>query len=282
VRPPIDSIQAPPFPVASEWLNSPALNMTELRGRPVLIEFWDFCRPNSLHTLPYLKAWHERYAADGLVVVSVHSPGFRASANERSVRAAVARLGIEHAVMLDSNFALWQDYENAGWPGRYLWSPDGMLADYHYGEGAYAECEHAICALLELEREPLAPLRPEDEPDAILVVPSEDRLTEPFSGPYEAGAAWAVLDPGRPGALVEVNGRQLAVEHPGAHLLAHHERHARGELAVELGPGVRCDGVCFTPGLQAQATDPDPTRIDGARRARSLRPVAPRCVRRAT
>ncbi|HEY4910048.1 MAG TPA: DipZ protein, partial [Methylomirabilota bacterium] len=111
---------APPFPRGAPWVNSPALEMAELRGRPVLIEFWDFCRPNSLRTLPYLKAWHERYGAAGLVVVSVHAPGFRASTGENAVRAAVARLGIEHAVLLDSNFALWRDYENAGWPGRYL------------------------------------------------------------------------------------------------------------------------------------------------------------------
>jgi hypothetical protein len=223
--------------------------MEELRGRPVLIEFWDFCRPNSLRTLPYLKAWHERYRADGLTVVSVHSPGFRASADERATRAAVARLGIEHAVLLDTDFALWRDYENAGWPGRYLWSPDGTLADYHYGEGAYAECERAICALLGIEREPLAPLRAEDAPGARLVVPSQDRLTEPFSGPYEAGAVWAVLDPPAPGGVVRANGLEIAVEHPGAYLLAAHERHASAELVLELGSGVRCDGVCFTPGL---------------------------------
>jgi hypothetical protein len=251
VRPPVDSIVAPPFPPGAAWVNSPALEMEALRGRPVLIEFWDFCRPNSLHTLPYLKAWHERYGADGLLVVSVHSPGFRASADEAAAIAAVARLGIEHAVLLDTDFALWRDYENAGWPGRYLWSPGGVLADYHYGEGAYAECERAICELLDVEREPLAPLRPEDAPDATLVVPSEDRLTEPFSGPYEAGAAWAVLDPRRTGGVVRANGREIAVEHPGAYRLAQHERHSAGELVLELGSGVRCDGVCFTPGLLA-------------------------------
>jgi len=249
VRPPIDSIQAPPFPSGARWLNSPALEMTALHGAPVLIEFWDFCRPNSLHTLPYLIAWHERYADAGLVVVSVHSPGFRASANEENTRAAVARLGIEHAVLLDTNFALWREYENAGWPGRYLWNADGMLADYHYGEGDYEDCERAICELLGVTCEPLAPLRPEDEPGATLVVPSEDRLAEPFSGPYEAGAAWAVLEPRAPGASVTVNGRELAVEHPGAHLLVRHEHHGHGELELELGEHVRCDGVCFTPGL---------------------------------
>jgi thiol-disulfide isomerase/thioredoxin len=251
VRPPIDSIQAPPFPPGAQWLNSPALELSALHGRPVLIEFWDFCRPNSLATLPYLKAWHERYAADGLVVVSVHSPGFRTSANEDHARAAVARLGIAHAVLLDTNFALWREYENAGWPGRYLWNADSMLADYHYGEGAYADCEAVICELLGVAREPLAPVRPQDAPDARLVVPSEDRLGEPFSGPYEAGGVWAVLEPRTPQAAVAVNGHELAVPYPGAHLLISHERHSRGELELTAGTDVRCDAVCFTPGLAA-------------------------------
>ena len=249
MRPPIDSIQAPPFPAAADWVNTDPLDMGALRGAPVLIEFWDFCRPNSLHTLPYLKAWHERYSPDGLTVVSVHSPGFRTSADERHARAAVKRLGIEHPVLLDTNFALWQEYENAGWPGRYLWNADGLLADYHYGEGAYTECELAIGELLGVSREPLAPLRPRDAPDANLAMPSEDRLTEPFSGPYEAGEVWAVLESRDPGGTVTVNGRELAVDHPGAHLLIAHEHHSRGELELTLGEGVRCDGVCFSAGL---------------------------------
>lgn len=252
MRPPIDSIIAPPFPRGATWVNSPALEMQALRGRVVLIEFWDFCRPNSLRTLPYLQAWHRRYGGDGsLVVVSVHSPGFRASADEQATMAAVARLGVEHAVLLDTDFALWRDYENAGWPGRYLWGPAGTLVDYHYGEGAYAECERAMCALLGVACEPLAPLRPEDAADAELVVPSEDRLAEPFSGAYQAGAAWAVLDPRVPGALVRANGREIAVEHPGAFVLVEHDHHTAGELALELGSDVRCDAVCFTPGLVA-------------------------------
>ena len=249
MRPPIDSIEAPPFPRSAEWLNSPPLEMAELQGRAVLIEFWDFCRPNSLATLPYVMAWHERYSGVGLVVVSVHSPGFRTSANEDSLRGAVVRLGIEHPVLLDTNFALWQEYENAGWPGRYLWNGDGLLADYHYGEGAYAECERAICELLGVVCDPLAPIRPHDAADALMIVPSPDRLEEPFSGPYEAGAAWAVLDPRRPSAVVRVNGHELAVEYPGAHLLAGHEHHTQGELELDLGTAVRCDAVCFTPGL---------------------------------
>jgi hypothetical protein len=250
-RPPHDRIYAPPLPEDADWINSAPLRMDDLRGRAVLLEFWDFCRPNSLRTLPYLKAWHTRYADAGLIVVSVHAPGFRASADDDAVRAAVARLGIEHAVLLDTSFALWREYENAGWPGRYLWSQAGTLADYHYGEGAYAECELAIGELLGVAREPLAPLRAEDAPGARLVAPSADRLSDPYGGPYAAGGVWAVLDPGRRPGAVRANGRELTIAHPGAYLLVEHERHSAGELTLELGPGVRCDGVCFTPGLAA-------------------------------
>ena len=227
--------------------------MDALHGRPVLIEFWDFCRPNSLRTLPYVRAWHERYAQEGLEVIGVHAPGFRASAGEDDVRAAVARLGIAHPVMLDTNFALWYDYENEGWPARYLWNGEGHLADYHYGEGAYAETELAIQALLGIEREPLAPLRAEDVPGARLVVPSEDRLSEPWSGLYEAGGVWAVLEPraGKKRGTVVFNGSALEIEHPGAVALIEHERHTHGALELSLGADVRCDAICFTAGLAA-------------------------------
>ena len=77
MRPPVADIAAPPFPVRLPWVNVSTLRMDKQRGRPVLIEFWDFCRVNSLRTLPYVKAWHERYAQDGLRVVSVHCPGSR-------------------------------------------------------------------------------------------------------------------------------------------------------------------------------------------------------------
>jgi len=95
VRPPIDSIQAPPFPPAPGWVNSEPLEMGALRGGPVLIEFWDFCRPNSLRTRPYLDAWHERYAPEGLVIIGAHAPGFRASSREQAAEEAVARLGVD-------------------------------------------------------------------------------------------------------------------------------------------------------------------------------------------
>lgn len=211
----------------------------------MLVEFWDFCRPNSIRTLAYVKAWHERYAEDGLRVIGVHSPGFEPSRAERAVREAVARLGIEYPVLIDGELTVWQEYENLGWPARYLFDGHARLFEYHYGEGAYAETELAIQELLGVERELLRPLRPEDAPEALLAPQTEDQPGA-YSGPYEAGGVWAVLD-GK--GSVRVNGSELDVTHPGAYSLIEHERHAAGVLELEVGPGVTCHATCFTPGL---------------------------------
>ena len=157
VRPAIDTIAAPPFPTGLSWVNVATLRMDQQRGRPVLIEFWDFCRVNSLRTLPYLKAWHERYADAGLRIISVHTGAFPPSREEAHIRRAVERLEIPWAVALDTDLLVWDDYGNEGWPARYLWDRDLMLHSLHYGEGAYAETELEIQALLGVEREPLAP-----------------------------------------------------------------------------------------------------------------------------
>src|SRR5437660_2875084 len=122
MRAPVDHIAAPPFPPRLTWVNSPPMRMDQLIGHAVLIEFWDFCRPNSIRTLPYMRAWHERYAGAGLRVVGVHSAGFEPSADAANVRAAVERLGIEYPVVIDADLAIWREYENLGWPARYLWT----------------------------------------------------------------------------------------------------------------------------------------------------------------
>ncbi len=219
--------------------------MDQQRGHPVLVEFWDFCRPNSIRTLPYVKAWHERYERDGLRVVGVHSAGFEPSLAPDAVEAAVQRLGVRYPVVVDAELEIWREYENLGWPARYLFNGDGMLFEYHYGEGAYVQTELAIQELLGVERPTLAPLRPEDAPDAQLRVQTDD-VPGPFSGPYEAGAVWAVLDGS---GSVTANGRTFRVDHPGAYELIRHERSTAGVLELDVGPGVRCHAVCFTPGL---------------------------------
>jgi hypothetical protein len=224
--------------------------MDQQLGRPVLIEFWDFCRPNSIRTLPYLKAWHERYGPDGLRVIGVHTAGFEASQDAEAVTAAVRRLEVPYPVVVDVEHEIWRQYENLGWPARYLFNQQGRLFDYHYGEGAYADTELAIQELLGVDRPTLASLRPEDAPGAPLALQSDD-VAGPYSGPYEAGAVWAVLD----GAgSVHANGRELLVDHPGAYQLISHPSSTAATLELEVGDGVRCHAVCFTPGLSTRAT----------------------------
>jgi hypothetical protein len=222
--------------------------MDQQRGRPVLIEFWDFCRPNSIRTLPYLKAWHARYADRGLRIIGVHSAGFPPSEAPDAVAAAVERLGIEYPVVVDVDHQIWQEYENLGWPARYLWNAEGFLFEYHYGEGAYVETERAIQELLGLDDTPTLPaVRPEDEPDALLV-PQSDDVLGPYSGPYEAGGVWAVFDGS---GTAHVNGAPRPITHPGAHELIVHDHHTQGVLDLTVGDGLSVLAVCFTPGLAA-------------------------------
>jgi hypothetical protein len=257
LRAPVDQIPAPAFPPGLSWMNASPLRIEQQRGHPVLIEFWDFCRANSLRTLPYMKAWHERYAEAGLRMIGVHAAGFHTSDDPELVHAAVARLRIRYPVVIDVDHQIWDAYGNLGWPARYLFGPELTLFDYHYGEGAYADTELAIQELLGVRREPVAPLRPEEAPGALLVPPS-DGVAGPYHGPYEAGGVWAVLD-GR--GTVIVNGRAVAVDHPGAYELIRHEQSTSGHLQMELGEGVRCEAVCFTPGL-APATAAVPRQAD--------------------
>ena len=97
-----------------------------------------------MRTLPYVRAWHQRYRDQGLQVIGVHSPGFPSSADPDNVAAAVQRLGIEYPVLIDSELQVFTEYDNLGWPARYLFNEDGRLFEYHFGEGAYDETELAI------------------------------------------------------------------------------------------------------------------------------------------
>jgi thiol-disulfide isomerase/thioredoxin len=247
----VDTIAAPLFPTRLPWVNAAGPQASIQRGKPMLVEFWDFCRPNSMRTLPYLKGWHERYSAAGLRTIGVHCPGFDPSRRERAVRDAVARLEVSYPVLIDSDFEVWQDYGNEGWPARYLFDGRARLVEYHKGEGGYEETELAIQELVGVERELMAPLRPEDVPGAQLLAQTEDQPGA-YSGPYEAGGVWAVLDGagsvrvGRGGAGNEV---ELVIEHPGAYPLIEHRRHTAGELQLQCTGSVECLATCFTPGV---------------------------------
>ena len=245
MRPPVDTIAAPAFPRGLPWINSAPLRMDQQIARPVLVEFWDFCRVNSLRTLPYLREWHRRYSGAGLRVIGVHAAGFAPSNSVEAVREAVARLEVPYPVVVDVDLEIWRLYGNRGWPARYLWNRGGTLHDYHYGEGAYAETERAIQRLLGAEREPVRPRRPEDDPRAVLAAQTADQPGA-YSGPYAAGGVWAVLD-GR--GRVLVNGSAVDVDHPGCYALIEHPSHRESKLELEVGEGVTCHAICFTPGV---------------------------------
>ena len=221
--------------------------MGELLGRPVLLEFWDFCRPTRCARCHTCRNGTPLRDA-GLVVVSVHSPGFRAERQRgrRARRRGTARDRTPGA-------ARHQLRALAGLRERRLAralprGPDGMLADFHYGEGAYEECELAIGEPLGIAREPMAPLRPEDAPAPSS---SRPRRIDP------SRRSTAPTRPARSGrcstaaASLRAERSRARRRHPGAYLLAEHARHTRADLPLELGRGVRCDGVCFTPGLAA-------------------------------
>lgn len=252
MRAPVDTIVAPLFPTKLPWVNAKGGQASIIqRDRPMLVEFWDFCRPNSIRTLPYLKGWHERYEPAGLRTIGVHCPGFDPSREERAVREAVARLDVRYPVLIDSELEVWQDYGNQGWPARYLFDGHARLVDYHHGEGGYTETELAIQELVGVEREPLAPLRPEDASDASLQAQSADQAGA-YSGPYEAGGVWLVLDGAgtvRANGGSAAGGAEIRIAAPGAYPLIEHERHTTGMLELQIGAGVECLATCFTPGL---------------------------------
>jgi thiol-disulfide isomerase/thioredoxin len=264
VRAQPETIPAPPFPRELPWINVAPLRMDKQRGRPVLIEFWDFCRVNSLRTMPYLKAWHERYP--DLRVIGIHTGGFVPARDEANVRRAVERLAVPYPVVIDAQLELWDMYGNAGWPARYLWDPRGALFSMHYGEGAYQETEREIQELLGVERDLVPPVRPEDEPGLLLPAQTEDQPGA-YSGPYEAGGVWAVLE----GAGEVVAGdRTITVSEPGCFELVAHPHHTAGVIDLRVGPGVTCHATCFTAGVAAPR-DPGPPAAAPAPADRSPR-----------
>lgn len=250
MRSPVDTIAAPGFPKDASWVNVATLRMEKQVRHPVLVEFFDVCRPSCLRTLPYLRAWHERYAGAGagLLVVGVHSSAFDAGNDEDRVREAIDRLGITYPIALDPGFLLWRAYATPGWPSRYLFAPPLKLFDTHHGEGDYAGTERAIQELLGID-EPLIPLvDPADDDDAPIVVPTAD-VPGPYAGPYAAGEVWVVVD--RPGT-VTVNGTVHALDRLGAHRVIRHERHERGTVEVLAGADVEVLATAFLPGLAPQ------------------------------
>ncbi len=138
---------------ASVWLNSEPLMADGLRGRVVLVDFWTYSCVNWLRTLPYLRAWEERYRDRGFVLVGAHAPEFGFEHELENVRRATRELGVGYPVVIDNEFTIWRSFENHYWPAVYLMGREGEVRFHHFGEGAYEETERAIQQLLGVEEE---------------------------------------------------------------------------------------------------------------------------------
>jgi thiol-disulfide isomerase/thioredoxin len=114
----------------------------------VLLDIWTYSCINCLRTLPYVKAWADKYKSDGLVVIGVHDPEFAFERNVGNIKQAVASLGITYPVAVDNNYAIWRALNNEYWPAHYLIDAQGRIRYHHFGEGRYDETEQAIQALL--------------------------------------------------------------------------------------------------------------------------------------
>jgi cytochrome c biogenesis protein CcdA/thiol-disulfide isomerase/thioredoxin len=133
---------------AVRWLNSPPLTRELLRRKVVLIDFWTYSCINCIRSVPYVRAWAERYKDKGLVVIGVHAPEFAFERDPANVRKAVADLGIRYPVALDNNLAIWRAFNTRYWPAHYLADAQGRIRYHHFGEGSTDETEAAIRSLL--------------------------------------------------------------------------------------------------------------------------------------
>ena len=139
---------APDFTGTGAWLNSAPLDLKQLRGKVVLVEFWTFDCINCAHTVPYVKDWYARYRDKGLVVVGVHTPEYPFERDTGNLKKALARFGIQYPVVQDNQYATWNAYGNQYWPALYLIDKNGKVVYTRVGEGHYEETEQAIRNLL--------------------------------------------------------------------------------------------------------------------------------------
>jgi thiol-disulfide isomerase/thioredoxin len=147
VRLPIEG-ELPSLGGATGWLNSPPLTTAGLRGKVVLIDVWTYTCINWLRTLPYVRAWAEKYKNQGLVVIGVHAPEFEFEKNVDNVRRAAKDMKVNYPIAIDSDYAIWRALKNEYWPALYFVDAQGRIRHHHFGEGEYEQSERIIQQLL--------------------------------------------------------------------------------------------------------------------------------------
>jgi cytochrome c biogenesis protein CcdA/thiol-disulfide isomerase/thioredoxin len=133
---------------AIAWINSPPLTGDQLKGHVVLVDFWTYSCINCLRSIPYVRAWAEKYKDSGLIVIGVHTPEFAFEKDQDNVRKAVSELKITYPVALDNDYKIWKAFNNSYWPADYMVDATGKIRFHHFGEGKYDETEQQIQQLL--------------------------------------------------------------------------------------------------------------------------------------
>jgi len=147
VRSPTEG-EFPSLSGATGWLNSPSLTPADLRGKVVLIDFWTYTCINWRRTLPYVRAWAQKYKNQGLVVIGVHTSEFPFETDLGNIRWAIKDMGVAYPVAIDSDYAVWRAFHNEYWPALYLIDAQGRMRYHHFGEGGYEQSERKIQQLL--------------------------------------------------------------------------------------------------------------------------------------
>ena len=160
-----DEILAPELVGINGWINSEPFTLESLRGKVVLLDIWTYTCINCIRTFPYVRAWHERYADRGLVIVGVHSPEFEFEKETQNVVFAALKHDLRYPIVQDNDMETWRALDNSAWPAKYLVDKDGYIRYSHFGEGRYAETEQQIRELIEETGVSLAGIAPDLEPE---------------------------------------------------------------------------------------------------------------------
>ena len=139
---------APNFVGLGTWFNSPPLNISDLRGKVVLVNFWTYGCSNCVATLPHVTELYAKYRDRGLVIVGIHTPEFPFERSAANVQAALKRHGITYPVAQDNESKTWEAYHNQYWPSQYIVDQHGKIVLHHDGEGQYDEIDRTIARLL--------------------------------------------------------------------------------------------------------------------------------------
>jgi Thioredoxin like C-terminal domain/AhpC/TSA family len=140
--------ELPPFSGATAWLNSEPPTAEALRGHVVLVSFGTYTCINWLRSLPYVRAWGDKYAGQGLAVIGVQTPEFEFEKELEGARAAIEAVGVRYPVAVDNDYAVWQAFDNHYWPALYFADAEGHIRHHRFGEGEYEESERMLQMLL--------------------------------------------------------------------------------------------------------------------------------------